>query len=62
VGSILQYYDSDKKIPLLGFGARIPGSGDRASPCFAVNGDIFNPECDGLDTVIECYRNALKKV
>lgn len=62
VGGILQYYDSDKKIPLLGFGAKIPPTNNRASHCFAVNGDIFNPECDGLDEVIEVYKNALNKI
>lgn len=62
VGSILQYYDSDKNIPLLGFGAKIPPVNNRASNCFAVNGDIFDPECDGLDGVIAAYQHALKKI
>lgn len=62
VGSILQYYDSDKKIPFFGFGAKIPPVEHRASHCFAVNGDIFDPECDGLDGVIDAYKHALQKV
>lgn len=62
VGDILQYYDSDKKIPTLGFGACIPPSHNKASHCFALNGDIFDPECDGLDGVISAYKNALNNV
>lgn len=62
VGSILQYYDTDKNIPFLGFGARIPPVDNRASNCFAVNGDIFDPECDGLEGIVEAYSNALSKI
>ena len=25
-----------------------------------MNGDIFNPECDGIDGVVETYKNAIK--
>ena len=27
-----------------------------------MNGDIFNPECDGIEGVIEAYENAIKNV
>lgn len=62
VGSILQYYDSDKQIPVLGFGAAIPPYDKTADHCFALNGDIFNPECDGIEGVIETYKNAINRV
>lgn len=62
VGNILQYYDSDKHIPVLGFGATVPPSTNRASHCFALNGNIFDPEVDGLDGVVEAYKNALNNV
>ena len=62
VGQILQYYDSDKKIPVFGFGAKVPPVTHRASHCFALNGDIFDPEVDGLDGVIEAYQNSLQNV
>mmetsp|Transcript_60005 Transcript_60005/g.82427 ORF Transcript_60005/g.82427 Transcript_60005/m.82427 type:complete len:100 (+) Transcript_60005:1100-1399(+) len=62
VGNILQYYDSDKQIPVFGFGATVPPSTNRASHCFALNGDIFDPEVNGLDGVIDVYKNALKNV
>ena len=57
----MQYYDSDKEIPCYGFGARIPPS-SAASHSFAINGDIFKPECNGVENIIECYRNAISKV
>lgn len=62
VGNILQYYDSDKHIPVLGFGATVPPSTNRASHCFALNGNIFDPEVDGLEGVVEAYKNALQNV
>lgn len=40
----------------------MPPTTNRASHCFALNGDIFDPEVDGLDGVIEAYKNALKNV
>jgi hypothetical protein len=62
VGNILQYYDSDKMIPTLGFGAAIPPYTNKADHCFALNGDIFNPECDGMEGVIDAYKNAINRV
>ena len=64
-GDILQYYDSKKQIPVLGYGAKVPPlhkEFDKASHCFALNGDIFNPECDGLEEIIATYKSAVKKV
>lgn len=59
VGGILQYYDSDKEIPLYGFGGMVyPMS--KASHCFALNGDIFKPECNGIEGVLETYINAIR--
>eukprot|EP00347_Sterkiella_histriomuscorum_P017569 403348833 len=62
VGKILQYYDSDKQIPFLGFGGAFPHNPDRASHCFAVNGDIFNPEVDGIEGVVKTYKHACQKI
>jgi hypothetical protein len=33
-----------------------------SSHCFALNGNIFDPECDGLDGVLEAYKNAIKNL
>lgn len=62
VGNILQYYDTDKQIPVLGYGAVIRGVSNDTSHCFAVNGNIFDPEVDGIDGVVEAYTNAIKNV
>ena len=62
VGNILQYYDSDKQVPVLGYGAQINGGQHDTSHCFAVNGNIYDPECDGIDGVVEAYENAIKKL
>lgn len=61
VAGILSYYDSDKQIPMLGYGARIPNH-TGTSHCFALNGNIFNPEVDGIDGVEQAYERAIKSV
>ena len=49
VGDILQFYNSDKMINLYGFGGAIPPYPTRASHCFALNGNIFDPRVNGID-------------
>lgn len=58
----MQYYDSDKRIPVYGFGAKLPPYYDIVSHCFALNGNIFDPEVQGIDGVIEVYKNTLRNV
>jgi hypothetical protein len=50
VGGILQYYDHDKEIPAYGFGATFPTVTNPkvAFHKFALNGDCFKPECNGI--------------
>ena len=61
VGKILAHYDSDKKFPVLGFGARTP-------PEYAVNHCFnltFNPECpevEGVDGILDAYHFAVDKI
>lgn len=62
VGEVLQYYDSDKKIPVFGFGARLPPHQSVVSHCFALNGNIFSPEVDGIDEVIKSYEKTLSEI
>lgn len=61
VGQILQSYDTDMKYPVYGFGGVIPYSGN-ISHCFALNGNIFDPEVSGVSGILETYKHAVKKV
>ena len=61
VGSILQYYDSDKQIPVFGYGAAI-NKNFETSHCFALNGNIFDPEVNGIDGVEDVYKRAINNV
>ena len=59
---ILQQYDSDKQIPVYGFGAKLPPSNTITSHCFALSGDCFNPEVAGIAGVFQAYKDALGAV
>ncbi|XP_012938901.1 copine-8 [Aplysia californica] len=61
VGEIVQDYDSDKLFPVLGFGARIDGSGS-ASHEFAVNFNPSNPYCQGVGGILQAYHAALPRL
>jgi hypothetical protein len=60
--SIMEPYDDDKQIPFLGFGAKVPPFFNVASSCFAVNGNIFMPECEGTDGLMECYEKNARNI
>lgn len=62
VGRTLQYYDSDKKIPAYGFGAKLPPKFEVVSHCFALNRNFFNPDNNGIDEVIDQYKSIVKNV
>jgi len=49
-------------INLYGFGGAVPPYSNRASHCFALNGDIFNPLVNGIDEVIGHYSKAINNV
>ena len=55
VGSILEYYDEDKRFPVLGFGG-CPLPGSPALHCFAVNGHEDDPEVHGIESVLDVYK------
>ncbi|XP_014829384.1 PREDICTED: copine-4-like [Poecilia mexicana] len=61
VGEICQDYDSDKMFPAFGFGARIPPD-FKVSHDFAVNFNKDNPECAGIQGVVEAYQACLPKL
>ena len=46
----------------MGFGAAIPPYTNNANHCFALNGNIFDPEVDGIDGVVEAYKHAINRV
>ena len=57
IGSVLQVlhdYNTDQMYPVYGFGGKLPDSPDlnAASHCFALNGDIYNPSCNGVNGVL----------
>ncbi|XP_029307320.1 LOW QUALITY PROTEIN: copine-4 [Cottoperca gobio] len=61
VGEICQDYDSDKMFPAFGFGAMIPPD-YKVSHDFAVNFNEENPECAGIQGVVEAYQACLPKL
>jgi len=62
VGEVLKHYDSDQKFPAYGFGAKLPPAHVHTSDCFALNGNIFDPEISGIGGVLDCYRTCLESV
>ncbi|XP_067881857.1 copine-6-like, partial [Heterodontus francisci] len=61
VGEICQDYDSDKRFPAYGFGARVPPDYE-VSHDFALNFNPENPECDEIKGVINAYQRCLPKI
>lgn len=60
VGEVLQFYDSDKRFPAWGFGAR-PIDGP-VSHCFNLNGSSHNCEVEGIQGIMMAYTSALLNV
>ncbi|CAN8012430.1 unnamed protein product, partial [Ixodes pacificus] len=61
VGDIIQDYDADKMFPALGFGARLPPTGE-VSHEFFLNGDPSSPYCPGVQGILEAYQRTLHTV
>ncbi|KAL4428006.1 hypothetical protein ABPG75_002095 [Micractinium tetrahymenae] len=61
VGLVLEHYDTDKLFPCWGFGAALPPAGT-TSHCFALNGNAAHPEVQGVQGILEAYRQALMTV
>ena len=59
VSEILLNYDSDKEVPLYGFGGKV---NNYLSHCFPLNFNGQNPLVHGLNGIMETYRNALRVV
>ncbi|KAG5523157.1 hypothetical protein RHGRI_035094 [Rhododendron griersonianum] len=60
VGEVLQFYDSDKRFPAWGFGAR-PIDGP-VSHCFNLNGSSNYCEVEGIQGIMTAYTSALFNV
>ncbi|KAJ4728889.1 Protein BONZAI like [Melia azedarach] len=60
VGEVLQFYDTDKRFPAWGFGAR-PIDGP-VSHCFNLNGSNHYCEVDGIQGIMMSYSSALHNV
>ncbi|KAL5146060.1 Protein BONZAI 1 [Glycine soja] len=60
VGEVLQFYDSDKRFPTWGFGAR-PIDGP-VSHCFNLNGSSHYCEVEGIQGIMMAYTSALLNV
>ncbi|XP_039468593.1 copine-9 [Oreochromis aureus] len=61
VGEIIQDYDSDKLFPAYGFGAKLPPDG-KISHAFPLNFNTENPNCVGIEGVLEAYFQSLRTV
>ena len=59
VSEILLNYDSDKQVPLYGFGGKI---NRQLSHCFPLTFDSTNPAVNGLHGIMNAYRYALSVV
>jgi hypothetical protein len=62
VGEILDYYDSDHKYPVYGFGAKMPPYYDNVSHCFNANMNFNDPNVDGIPGILQAYDIALNSV
>ncbi|KAK7399288.1 hypothetical protein VNO78_10469 [Psophocarpus tetragonolobus] len=60
VGEVLQYYDSDKRFPTWGFGARPIDA--PVSHCFNLNGSSHYCEVEGIQGIMMAYTSALLNV
>lgn len=59
VSEILLNYDSDKEVPLFGFGGRIDKEVDH---CFALNSNISNPSVKELKGIMKAYKEIITTV
>ncbi|CAL8336216.1 unnamed protein product [Lota lota] len=62
VGLVVQDYDTDKFFPAFGFGAKLPPDYQVANHQFALNFNPANPFCQGVQGIVEAYRQALPQL
>eukprot|EP01129_Flabellula_baltica_P002827 TRINITY_DN1272_c0_g1_i1.p1 TRINITY_DN1272_c0_g1~~TRINITY_DN1272_c0_g1_i1.p1 ORF type:complete len:755 (-),score=168.13 TRINITY_DN1272_c0_g1_i1:67-2331(-) len=61
VGEILLNYDSDRMVPVYGFGAKVPPN-YQVSHCFALNGNESDPEVYEIQGILQAYYQSLNSV
>ncbi|KAF9973664.1 hypothetical protein BGZ73_003102 [Actinomortierella ambigua] len=59
VGTVLEAYDSDRRIPVYGFGGKF---GNEVSFAFPLNGDHNHPEVVGVDGILNAYWQSMSRV
>lgn len=65
VAQILLNYDSDKRIPAFGFGAkpRFPNlNSNIANHCFPLSGDMNSLDSFGMEHLMKLYSDALQSI
>jgi len=60
LGEVMSVYATDNSYPIYGFGAKIPPTHSVVSNCFALTGDFFQPEVDGVEGMLKAYHRALR--
>ena len=58
-GNIVAYYDYDQLFPVFGFGGKF--CNNTVSHCYPLNMNPNNPEIQGIDGVLQAYRNILNQ-
>ncbi|CAM9714165.1 unnamed protein product [Ectocarpus sp. 12 AP-2014] len=61
IGRVLEFYDTDKKFPVIGFGGKL-GPDLPANHAFAVNFQEEAPEVEGMAGVLQAYYQSLRRV
>ena len=60
-GNIIAYYDYDQLFPVYGFGG-IPPNEEKVNHCFNINFNEKDPNIEGIDNILQCYKHSLSKV
>ena len=65
IWDIIENYDTDKRIPAFGFGAKphFPNiNQNTANHCFPINDNHQNPEVQGFGDLMNCYTQAINNM
>ena len=61
IGNILERYTSEPMYAAYGYGA-VSGQRNSSSECFALNGDIYSPESQRIEGIIDSYKKTVDMV